>query len=137
MAYLEIAAAQLRIDEGSRLRLYPDQFGNETIGIGRNLKAVGISEDEQELMFANDLNHAVVAASTIFSNFSALTDNRKAALVNMAFNLGQERLEEFHTLIALVTSEAWGAAADDMLKTAWATQVGARAERLADQMRNG
>ena len=137
MSYLDIVIAQLRIDEGTRVKPYKDQFGNITIGVGRNLTAVGLSDDEIEVLLANDVNHAAVAAATVFPSFPALSDQRKAVLVNMAFNIGQQGLSEFTQFIALVEAQDWNGAADDMIRTRWATEVGPRATRLAQHMRDG
>ena len=137
MSYLDIVTAQLRIDEGTRVKPYKDQFGNITIGVGRNLTAVGLSDDEIEVLLSNDVNHAAVAAATVFPSFPALSDQRKAVLVNMAFNIGQQGLSEFTQFIALVEAQDWNGAADDMIRTRWATEVGPRATRLAQHMRDG
>ena len=137
MGYLDIVRAQLVVDEGDRKKPYKDIFGNITIGVGRNLTGVGISQDEEDLMYANDEARADAAARALFPTFDSLTDNRKAALVNMAFNLGQERFAEFHATIAAVTAGDYDAAADDMAASAWAGQVGDRATRLEALMRSG
>lgn len=137
MSYTDILRANLALEEGERRMPYKDIFGNITIGIGRNLSGKGISEDEEALMFANDCAEAERAAEALFPSFQTLTDNRKAALADMAFNLGQQRLSAFHALIAAVADEDWDAAAQAMLASKWASQVGARAQKLAQLMRDG
>jgi lysozyme len=57
-------------------------------------------------------------------------------LVNMAFNMGGGLLSFVNTLAAIQRGD-YNAAANGMLASRWATQVGARATRLADMMRNG
>ena len=42
--------AQLVLHEGSRLKPYRDTVGKLTIGIGRNLDDVGLSEDEVDYL---------------------------------------------------------------------------------------
>lgn len=136
MSYRDIAAAQLRVDEGVRSKLYADSLGIPTIGIGRNLRDVGIRPDEIELIFANDLKVAESTARGLVPTFETLSDNRKAVLVNMAFNLGG-RLAGFSETLRHISASDFGRAADAMLESLWAKQVGKRAARLATMMREG
>ena len=137
MSYLDILKTQLTVDEGSRLRPYTDTVGKITIGIGRNLSDVGISKDEQDLMFQNDVFRADAIARDLFPTFDDLTDNRKAVLCNMAFNLGKGSLSSFVLMISAVNQGDYATAADRMLKSLWAIQVGGRATRLSNLMRSG
>ena len=52
-------------------------------------------------------------------------------------NLGVHGLLAFGAYLALVKARKFGAAADDVMHTRWAAQVGGRAARLAEQMRSG
>lgn len=137
MSYTDIAKAQLRVDEAVRSKLYKDSVGKWSIGVGRNLDDVGLRADEIDYLLDNDVRVAEGDARVLFSNFDTLTDNRKAALVNMAFNLGRERLAQFHMLRQAVLAEDFNKAADEMLDSAWAKQVGLRAARLSKMMREG
>ncbi len=137
MTYLAIAAVQLPVDEGRRQRVYKDQFGNQTVGIGRNIDAVAFSDDEITLMFNNDCKRADVICRSLFPHFDALTDNRKAALLNLAFNLGPG-LQAFHKMIAAVNAGDFDEAAAQMKDSAWFHQVQAsRSERLIGMVKNG
>ena len=137
MSYLDDATAQLRIDEGVRLKPYTDTRGKLTIGCGRNLTDDGISEDELELLLRNDVNHAAVIAASQFNFDATISDARKAALVNLAFNLGEGTLAKFDTFTMYVTQRQWELAADDLAKTAYAQEVPARSERICNALRNG
>lgn len=137
MSYLDICRTQIPTDEGRRARAYKDSMGILSGGIGRNLEGVSFTDGEIALMFANDLERADFAARTLFPSFGTLSENRKAAIVNMAFNLGQERLSEFHHMRDAVTAEDFDAAADAMADSLWAKQVGARALRLEKMIREG
>jgi lysozyme len=55
----------------------------------------------------------------------------------MAFNLGLDRLLQFHDTLAAVREGQYDHAAQHMLGSLWAHQVGARADRLAYLMRKG
>lgn len=137
MSYKDILRKQLIIDEGFRRNPYRDTVGKLTIGVGRNLDDVGLFGDEIELMLANDIARAEAVAQAVFPSFLVLSDNRKAALANMAFNLGYLKLSNFHHLIAAVAARQWDQAANEMLNSVWATQVRKRADRLAFLMRSG
>lgn len=137
MSYLDTVQAQLRIDEATREKPYRDSVGKLTIGVGRNLDDVGLSPDEINYLLANDIKVADRDARALFPSFDDLSDNRKAALVNMAFNLGYARLGAFVGLRAAVAASDFLQASAHMLNSKWATQVGNRAERLAKVMREG
>lgn len=137
MTYLDTVKAQLRIDEDERAKPYRDSVGKLTIGVGRNLDDVGLRPDEIDYLLANDVRVAENAAAALFKNFYALSDARKAVLVNMAFNLGLPRLAKFARLRAAVEADNFELAAAEMKDSDWAVQVGARAARLVKQMREG
>ena len=55
----------------------------------------------------------------------------------MCFNLGYPRLSKFKKFLAAARNEDWETAADEMMDSKWATQVGDRAVRLREKMLNG
>jgi lysozyme len=129
--------AQLRRDEGLKLRPYRDQVGKITIGIGRNLDDDGISEQEADFLLANDVKSATAALETNFPWTCGLDEVRKGALVNMAFNMGIRGLAEFHDFLNKMKAGDYRAAAGAMLDSLWARQVGPRATRLSIQIESG
>jgi lysozyme len=136
MSYRDIAKAQIQVDEGRKDKLYTDSLGIPTIGIGRNLRDVGLRQDEIDHLFENDLNAAEAIAKTLIPSFDLLSDARKAVCLNLAFNLGN-RLAEFGKFRKAVQEENWDAASTELLASRWSNQVGVRATRLAKQMRDG
>jgi len=62
---------------------------------------------------------------------------RADVLVDMAFNMGVLKLLKFVNTLALVHEGKYVAAAQNMLKSLWAQQVGGRAKRLARIMSSG
>ncbi len=62
---------------------------------------------------------------------------RQDVLANMCFNMGIGTLMTFHNTLAAMHDQRWEDAAEGMLASKWASQVGARADRLAEQMRTG
>ena len=133
-------ADQLRRDEGVKLSAYQDSLGYWTIGVGRLIDARrggGISQEEADFLLANDIKNVTNALYGHMPWTIDLDPVRLAVLQNVAFNVGIAGLLGFHQTLAKVQSGDYAGAADDMLASKWATQVGARAERLAQQMRDG
>ena len=122
--------------EGMRLHPYRDSVGKLTIGVGRNLEDVGITEQEARLLLENDLR-GIIGELERMPWFPSLDETRKMALIDMGFNLGLPRLLGFKRMIAAIEAGDWSRAADEMLDSRWAEQVGARAEELAEMMREG
>lgn len=134
----EHLTAQLVRHEGLRLFFYVDTVGKATIGVGRNLEDTGISQDEAMLMLGHDIDRIVRGLTNAYSGwFLRLDPVRQSALVNMAFNLGLKRFAGFTQMIAALARGEMDAAADEMLASTWAQQVGHRAEELAEQIRTG
>lgn len=126
---------QLRVDEGIRLKPYVDTVGKQTIGIGRNLTDVGISESEATELCLNDIKRSMAALDAQLPWWTSLDDKRQQALVNMCFNMGIQRLLGFHNFLGFLEAGNYAAAGDEMLKSLWANQVGQRAQRLAKVIR--
>lgn len=129
--------AELKRDEGERLKPYRDTVGKLTIGVGRNLDDVGISEAEVDFLLMSDVGRAEGGLDANCPWWRQLDETRQRVLLNMAFNLGIGGLLKFHDTLAAVQAGNWNAAADGMLNSAWAKQVGFRATRLANMMRTG
>src|ERR1051326_6502744 len=128
---------QLIRDEGIRLRPYKDTAGKLTIGVGRNLDDVGISNAEAFYLLDNDIAKAQQNLRARLPWLASLDYSRQCVLFNMCFNLGVDKLMEFHNTLDAIADGRYGDAADDILESKWATQVGPRAQRLANQMRTG
>ncbi len=119
-------------DEGLRLRPYVDSVGKTTIGVGRNLDDVGISEEEARMMLNADIDRAESGLRRTFTWFLTAPEPVQRGLVNMAFNLGINRLTGFGKMLSALASKDYDLAASEALKSHWATQVGARAVRIAE-----
>ena len=128
---------QLRRDEGVRNFPYTDTTGHITIGVGRNLTVVGISDPEIEVLLVDDVQSVIRILEARLPYFSALDPVRQGVLINMTFNLGFDGLEGFRGMLTAVARGDWEAAAAAMLESEWAKQVGDRATRLAQQMTTG
>ncbi|ALK30825.1 hypothetical protein Bpla01_29840 [Burkholderia plantarii] len=128
--------AELSRDEGRRLMPYTDTVGKITIGVGRNLTDVGISESECDMLLADDIDRTITWLDAKLPWWRELDTVRQRAMVNMAFNMGGGLLTFVNTLDAIKRGD-YAAASKGMLDSKWARQVGARATRLAEMMTTG
>jgi lysozyme len=128
--------AELERDEGRRLWPYVDTVGKVTIGVGRNLTDVGITDDDCDRMLAEDIARAEADLDRTLSWWPGLGDVRQRVILNMQFNLGSRLLTFRHALAAMREAD-WATAAAEMRNSLWALQVGARADRLAQAMETG
>lgn len=149
---------QLKRDEGYSLTKYPDPKGIMTIGIGHNLEAAPnfpddtpipdvITDEQCQLLFDADIarSNASLLSWCPWTATIAIDIIRLAVLRNMAFNMGMadkwpnptHGLMTFKHTLQLIRDLDWPAAAAEMLHSAWAREVGARAHRLSQQMITG
>ncbi|MCB7129934.1 MAG: hypothetical protein J3T61_10405 [Candidatus Brocadiales bacterium] len=128
---------QLIKHEGLRLKPYRDTVGKLTIGVGRNLDDVGISEDEALQMLRNDITSIRTMLVHTFPWFQKLNGARRDVVANMVFNLGLGRFKRFRKLIAALIVHDYDRAAIEMMDSKWADQVGSRANELSYIMRRG
>ena len=129
-------AAMLERHEGRRRHAYRDQLGKLTIGVGRNLDDRGLSDDEIDMLLANDIAIARAGCRALFPAFDGFSHTRQAALISMAFNLGQTRLAGFRLMRAAINAGNWTGARNEALDSYWAIQVGRRAQDIAALLRS-
>jgi len=154
---------QLLIDEGIEIFPYKDSLGIYSIGVGRNLEGKGLSsselfflgiklkdkyeiiellkkrgltKDEVFYLLDNDVDEVVSQLSNRLPWLIDKPDEVMSVLSNMTFNMGINGLLKFKNTLALLKDSRWNEAADEMLKSRWTIQVGARAKRLSDRIRN-
>lgn len=128
---------QLEIDELRSKMIYTDTVGKVSGGIGRNLTDRGFSDDEIDLMYANDIKMAEKDARVLVPGFDLLNDVRQEVVMNMSFNMGYTRLSGFKRFISALNSSDFDGAADEMRTSKWYGQVGQRGVRLVNAMRMG
>ena len=131
-------------DEGLRLRPYTCSAGHLTIGVGHKItgrESLGdtISLEVAGMLLTRDIATALAAATRIFGRerFEGFAEARQRAVVNMIFNLGEDRFQGFKRMIAAIQAGSWADAAAHCLDSKYAQQVGERAKRVARQLREG
>ena len=136
---------QLKIDEGCVYKIYTDHLGYPTFGIGHliiesdpeNGQAVGtpVSKDRVDAAFDGDVEVVLSECKVLYPDFEDLPEEAQQIIANMMFNLGRPRLSKFVGMKRGVDEKDWNSAADEMVDSRWYRQVGARAERLVNRMR--
>ncbi len=139
--------AQLAIDEGCRLKAYLDTVGVWTAGYGHAHVAPGTvwTQAQADAQLRIDAAEHNARLAKHLPWIAQLDPVRRRVLQNMHFNMGwddvrtsaKEGLSGFVNTLEHVRAGRYGQAADGMLASKWAKQVGQRAVRLAKQMRDG
>lgn len=139
--------------EGLRARPYDDATGQPvhpgstlqgklTIGVGRNLTDVPLSEDEILYLLDNDIKRVIRELDEALPWWKMLDQDRKHVLIDMGFNLGvltpagEAKLLTFKRTLEYIRTGQYAKAAEAMLASKWAAQVGRRAQELAAIMRD-
>lgn len=156
---------QLILHEGLKLEVYKCPAGKWTVGVGRNLEAVGLSVDEQLRLFGtsglsklevidglmergitesealflldNDIKKCTQDLRRVFSWFDNLGPVRQKVLIDMRLNLGMAGLLGFKRMITRLKAQDYEEAAYEMMDSLWYHQVGNRSKRLVEMMRTG
>ena len=131
--------------EGYVAEIYLCSENYPTFGIGHMVTdddmehtwPVGTPVTDERILqvFHDDCNAACTDASALFLNFSSHPDDVQRVLVNMAFNLGRNRLGKFKNMITAVNEGNYSKAADEMVDSKWYRQVKRRGEELVEIMR--
>ena len=127
---------QLKRHEGVELKPYKCTSDKLTIGVGRNLEDVGISEAEAEYLLMNDLSRFMKMANE-FDWYAGLNDARKAVIISMLFNLGRGGFNKFLKFKQALAEGDHLTASREMMDSRWAKQVKGRAVELSKQMETG
>lgn len=128
---------RLALHEGLRLKPYMDTVGKLTVGIGRNLTDVGLTAGEARTLCLNDVLNVEAALDHNVPWWRNMDETRQQVLAEMCFNLGWPRLAQFQHMLGYLQSGNTSGAAEEMLNSAWAHQVGQRATTLAYAMKTG
>lgn len=142
--------------EGKRAKVYNDSEGIPTIGIGFNLKradarkkiealglkyddvldgSASLSEKQIQTLFKTDVEAAIKSARAALADFDSLPERKQRVVVDMVFNLGEQRFKGFKKFIAAVNKGDYETAAKEMEDSRWYKQVKTRGKTLAEMMR--
>lgn len=128
---------QLRVDEGVRNKPYTDTVGKLTIGVGHNLTDKGISDKIVDLLLDDDIDEVIAQADHLFPWWKGMSDVRQEAFLNWLFNVGIGKAQLFVNTLKAFKDSRWADAAQGLQDSLWYQQVGKRAQRIVDAVRQG
>lgn len=157
MTHLDIATDLLVKHEGERFKAYKCPAGKRTIGIGHNLDdnglppsvaarmtlsdilANGIDHETSREIFAYDLAIAERDAKQFAGlAWESMNNARRAALIDMAFQLGLSRLSGFKGMRKAMQTGNWNQVAYETLDSKYAQRdTPARAREIAQIFKTG
>jgi lysozyme len=120
--------------EGYQNKAYEDTVGTVSIGVGRNLDDVGLSDEEIMYLLNNDIMRCDKELINCFPWYSRLSRVRQEVMLMLCFNLGLTRLRKFVKALSCMESGEFSLAADHFLDSKWAKQVGNRAVELTEML---
>lgn len=132
---------ELKRDEGVVPHAYQDSLGYWTIGVGRLIdkrRRGKLSADEIDLLLRNDIEAKQALLDKYIPWWRQMSEPRRRALCNMAFNLGvgpsqeepEGKLLTFKNTLAAMQCGEWETVDSGLATSLWAKQVGARADRI-------
>ena len=137
---LDYTRLRIKKDEGYEEKLYKDSLGNLTGGWGHHfVEGSSLPVYIWDIIFNHDFNAACDTVEKLMYGYGVppLNHPRKSVLINMAYNLGYDKLRHFQRMFQALSREDYADAAAEMLDSKWAEQVGGRARKLATMMRTG
>ncbi|WP_142847222.1 glycoside hydrolase family protein [Telmatospirillum sp. J64-1] len=132
---LEPLRAHIRSAEGYRDKPYRCPAGKLTIGYGTNIEQ--ISREEAEWLLRHRLDQAIAEVHRRWPWAERMSDVRRQALYDMAYNMGVPTLAQFRKMLGAMEAGDYARAAAEALDSLWARQVGQRARRIAQMIREG
>ena len=142
---IEIVKEDLVRHEGYVAEIYLCSEGYPTFGIGHMVNEsdmeftwpVGTPVTDERILdvFHQDCDIAYSDACSLVLNFSGQAVDAQRVLVNMAFNLGRNRLSKFKNMLKYVNEGNYLMAANEMIDSKWYSQVGRRSKELVDIMK--
>ena len=141
MTALEQASQLIKNHEGFSNTAYRCPAGYLTIGFGRlcdpQFKDSGLTRAEGEYLLANDLTKTDKELNKNFPWYEHLDANRKAALIDLAYNIGITKLLDFKKTLAFLAEKKYPEAAAELLKSKYADDVKGRALTISNIIKTG
>lgn len=137
--------AMIKKHEGVRNEPYKDSVGLWTVGVGhligdgRSLPPEWnrkFTDQEIDALFAQDYQHHK-AMATKTPGWDMANDKGRAAMVDLAFNMGGSWFKRFKNAAAALASGDFNKAADELTDSVWYQQVKGRAATVTQLIREG
>ena len=133
LSFREKIFRMLSRDEGIKGYPYDDVTGlpvraprgNLTIGVGHNLDSKPLSDRVLFFILSEDADAAMDTAIDVVGVevWDRLSENRKLALINLAFNMKPQSLRSFRDMLEAIRIGNWAVAGAELRESLWARQV--------------
>ena len=117
----------LKRHEGLRTYPYNCSKGFLTLGIGRNLDANGISEEEAHYLLYNDINKVQKELTKNWGVWRTFPERARMVCIDMAFQMGITGFMSFRETRKLMELGKWLEASEELLRSRYAVQTPNRA----------
>ena len=128
----------ITIHEGRKNKPYRCSKGFLTIGVGWNIDANPLPKKIRDYLKEHgeitnamidellkiSIGIAVQGCKDLFPDFDKFSENRKMALIDFMFNLGEHRTSHFVHTIAAINTGRWEDAAEGIRKSLYWKQLG-------------
>ncbi len=146
------------LNEGKEESVYKDTEGNNSIAIGFNLeepsnreylfkkhgltyddvvnKGVKLSENQIRDLYNYSMSNAYQDAKLFDPKLDSRPHNVRVAILDLAFNLGRNKLNTFKKMRKALEDDDYNTAAAEMKDSKWFDQVKTRGPRMVGIMQN-
>ncbi len=94
-----------------------------------------LTDEQIKVLFDGDIAQTVMEARALYPNFDSMPKSAQIVAVDLTFNMGAAKLQEFTTFNGLMRTGNFDAAAGALERTAYYDQVGDRAKRNVAALR--
>ena len=120
--------------EGIRVHPYKCSEDKLTIGIGRNLEANGISEEEAMYLLNNDIKRVITNLDKVFPAWKVMPSKARLVCIDMCFQMGITGFMSFVNTRKLMEENMWIDASEEILRSKYAIQTPNRAAYNSRQL---
>ena len=132
---------EIKLHEGYRDTVYLDSLSKRTVGFGHLCVEDHWEDGKQydkeylEEIFEKDFNIALNDANKILEG-KPVNHIAREVIIELVFNIGMPRTKKFVKCLAALDNEDYNEAGNQILDSLYATQVPARAGKLAGKMKS-
>lgn len=115
--------------------MYKCTAGYDTIGYGKRIKYLQVTEEQATEWLKEDLENLKYTLSTRYSWFLSAPQEVKDIVMNMNYQLGVSAFSKFKKTIKYIANKDYQMASVEMLDSKWArNDTPRRAKELSDRM---
>ena len=121
--------------EGFSSVVYKCTAGYDTIGYGKRIKYLQVTEEQATEWLEEDLENLKYTLSTRYNWFLSAPQEVKDVVMNMNYQLGVSAFSKFKKTIKYIANKDYQMASVEMLDSKWARDdTPRRAKELSDRM---